>query len=75
MKFGTKVWVKRGGGGKPGTPGSLRNIKGTLIGAFGKDALIRLNEDDPLDTVGWNRKGTVGSWSRSAVTLRGARKA
>jgi len=67
MKFGTKVLVERGGGSKKGTPGCTRFVHGVLIGARGYERFVRLTEDDPLDTVGWNRKGQIGNWSDSVV--------
>ena len=67
MKFGTLVEVTRGGGGAPGTPGSKRVVRGVLVGAYGHERLVRLLEDDPLDTVGWNEAGQIGRWSASAV--------
>lgn len=70
MKFGTPVLVERGGGNPKGTPGSRRFVRGILVGARGNELLVRLTEDDPLDTVGWNKKGMVGRWSRSAVKER-----
>ena len=72
MKFGTKVWVMRGGThSAPGTPGSRHQVAGTLVGARGQHTRwVRLDEDDPLDTSGWNKKGQVGRWSPSAVEPR-----
>lgn len=67
MRFGTKVTVQRGGGGAPGCPGSLREVRGTLVGARGHVCYVRLDEDDPLDTVGWNRRGDIGYWDSSVV--------
>jgi len=66
MKFGTKVLVTRGGKGA----GNLRQVKGVLVGAHGKERLVRLEEDDPLDMSGWATKGCVGHWSASAVVER-----
>ena len=68
MKFGTKVLVTRGSEGRPPeTPGAHRKVRGVLIGARGYERIVRLLEDDPLDTVGWNKAGDVGNWSVSAV--------
>jgi hypothetical protein len=68
MKFGTSVLVTRGGGAPKGTPGCKRQVRGVLIGAKGiHSRWVRLTEDDPLDTVGWNKKGQVGRWSPSVV--------
>ena len=68
MKFGTIVAVKRGGGrALSGTPGSTRQVKGVLVGAKGHTRYVRLLEDDPCDTVGWNKAGQVGYWSASCV--------
>jgi hypothetical protein len=68
MRFGTKVLVKRGGGAPVGKPGCKRYVPGTLVGARGDDRWVRLDVDDPLDTIGWDRAGTVGNWGASAVT-------
>lgn len=67
MRFGTHVLVRRGGSPPAGTPGCLREVKGILIGARGCIRFVRLTQDDPLDTVGWNKAGDVGWWSASAV--------
>lgn len=67
MRFGDKVTVERGGGGAPGTKGSLRKVRGVLIGRRGHESTVRLTQNDPLDTVGWNKKGQVGRWSSSVV--------
>ena len=67
MRFGTKVMVTRGGGARPGEPGSKREVRGVLVGAWDHERYVRLEEDDPLDTVGWNKAGQVGHWSASAV--------
>jgi len=73
MKFGSKVWVQRGSLnprlGDP-QPGCCRRIKGILVFARGNDRWVRMEEDDPYDTVGWNTKGQVGCWGKSAVTER-----
>jgi hypothetical protein len=66
MRFGTKVLVHRGGHDAPG-PGCNRWVRGVLVGAFDHQVEVRLLEDDPLDTVGWNKKGMVGIWERSAI--------
>ena len=67
MRFGTRVIVTRGGGAPAGTRGCTREVRGVLVGAYKKERYVRLLEDDPLDTVGWNRAGHVGHWSQSAV--------
>jgi hypothetical protein len=67
MKFGTKVRVQRGGGAPTGTPGCTRWVRGVLVGARGHERIVRLTENDPLDTVGWNKAGQVGRWSASVV--------
>ena len=70
MRFGSKVWVCRGGSRKPGTPGCARQVEGVLVGATGNVRLVRLAEDDPQDTVGWKKTGDVGYWDASAVRER-----
>jgi hypothetical protein len=72
MKFGTRVWVNRGStGNPPGTPGCVRLVKGILVGAQGCNYRVRLQEDDPLATVGYClKKGDTGWWSESVVTAR-----
>ena len=70
MLFGTKVWVQRGGSIQAGIPGCSRKVRGLLVGAKGYERLVRLCEDDPYDTVGWNKRGMVGRWSVSVVTKR-----
>lgn len=70
MKIGAKVWVLRGGGAPKGTPGCTRHVKGTLVGARGHERFVRLDEDDPLDTVGWKKAGEVGHWCSSSVRAR-----
>ena len=72
MRFGTRVWVRRGSTGNPsGTPGCERLVKGVLVGARGCNCLVRLQEDDPLATVGYClNNGDVGWWSESVVTER-----
>jgi len=67
MRFGTRVIVTRGGGAPPGTPGCKREVRGVMLGALKTEVWVRLEEDDPLDTVGWNKAGQTGHWSRSAV--------
>lgn len=69
MLFGTVVLVTRGGGAPLGTPGCHRTVRGVLIGAQGVHTrIVRLLEDDPLDTTGlWSKAGDVGRWSKSAV--------
>ena len=67
-RFGTEVSVTRGSRHYPaGTPGCLRLVRGVLIGARGNERTVRLLDDDPCDTVGWNRAGDVGYWSASAI--------
>jgi len=69
MRFGTKVWVTRGSPGrKSGASGCLRQVRGTLIGARGHQRTVRLDEDDPWDTVGWRAAGDVGSWLDSQIS-------
>lgn len=68
MRFGTAVLVRRGGGALPGTPGCTRVVKGTLIGRHGHECLVRLTQDDPLDTIGINKAGQVYRWGSSAVS-------
>jgi hypothetical protein len=70
MKFGTPVFVTRGGGNPPGTPGCLRAVRGVLVGAQGYERYVRLTEDDPLDTVGWNKAGQIGHWSDSVISAQ-----
>jgi hypothetical protein len=69
MRFGDLVVVHRGSpGNPPGAPGSLREVKGVLIGALGPQKLVRLLQDDPLATVGYcTKKGEKGWWSTSQV--------
>lgn len=69
MKFGSHVLVERGGGAPSGTPGCRRFVRGILVFRRGNECCVRLTEDDPLDTVGWNKAGQIGRWSKSAVTL------
>jgi hypothetical protein len=70
MQFGEVVAVRRGSpGNPPGTPGSLRTVKGILIGARRLQKRVRLLQDDPLATVEYcTRKGEKGWWSASQVT-------
>ena len=51
MKFGTLVQVERGDSPPPGTPGCHRFVDGVPINAGGDDRIVRLTEDDPLDTT------------------------
>ena len=68
MRFGTIVLVTRGGStAAAGTPGCHRVVRGILIGSLGCNRVVRLLEDDPLDTTGWAKVGDVGHWSKSAV--------
>ena len=72
MKFGCRVAVTRGGSSLPlGVPGCKREVPGIYVFARGHACWVRLLEGDPLDTVGWNRAGMTGQWSRSAVRLAG----
>lgn len=66
MKFGQRVYVLRGSKGRQG-PGALREVLGVLVGAKGNERWVRLLEDDKLDTVGWNKRGMIGRWSKSVV--------
>ena len=61
MRFGTVVRFRRGGAVNG------RIVRGVLVGARGHNVWIRLLHDDPGDTVGWNKAGQVGHWSRSAI--------
>jgi hypothetical protein len=70
MRFGSRVLVQRGGTtAQPWRPGASRKVKGILVFRKGNECWVRLTEDDPGDTVGWNKAGQVGVWSKSAVTL------
>lgn len=69
MRFGTLVYVRRGGGAAPGSPGCARSVLGVLVGARGHERIVRLIEDDPFDTVGWCKAGHVGRWSASCVVM------
>lgn len=71
MKFGSKVFVLRGGSPPPGQPGCFRRVRGILVGARGHERMVRLTEDDPLASIAWCKKGDVGRWSASAVIPRG----
>jgi len=70
MKYGTRVIVRRGSMGRipTGERGCGRDVKGVLIGSRGNEMIVRLSEDDLLDTVGWSMAGDVGRWSKSAVS-------
>jgi hypothetical protein len=71
MRFGTRVWVRRGSHNGNGTPGCLRLVKGILVGARGVNCRVKLQEDDPLATVGYClESGDVGWWSKSVVVAR-----
>lgn len=59
--------IKRGGGAPKGTPGCPRLVKGKYVGAVGHERLVKLLQDDPLDTVGWNKKNQIGHWSSSVI--------
>ena len=68
MKRGAKVLITRGGDrALPGTPGCLRQVKGTFLKEQEHRVEVRLEEDDPLDTVGWTKAGVVGWWCPSQV--------
>lgn len=67
MRFGARVLVRRGSLSRVDGPGHGRWVTGILIGAHGHERLVRLTQDDPMDTVGWNKAGDVGWWSKSAV--------
>lgn len=67
MRFGTAVVLCRGGHIDP-TPGQYRFVQATYIGAVGLQVKCRLDQDDPDDTVGWNKKGMIGMWGRSIMT-------
>jgi len=70
MRFGTKVLVERGGNTRVlGTPGCKRKVRGTLIGAYGYERIVRLDEDDLLDCYGWSKKGDVGHWCDCVVSV------
>jgi hypothetical protein len=69
MRFGTKVQILRGSADRlPGTKGCLREVKGTLVGYLGPDAMVRLDEDDLLGSF-WTKRGDVGHWGKSTVKL------
>ena len=71
MRFGTPVWVHRGGSQPRGKIGCSRWVKGTLIGARGHERLVRLEEDDPLSGFEpWRHRGAVGSWEASQIIPR-----
>ena len=68
IRPGTKVLVTRGSSGRPkGKPGCLRKVRGVVINVTVRGYDVELSEDDPLDTVGWKKKGDVGSWGTDAV--------
>ena len=64
--FGSPVLIRRGGHASP-KPGQFRLVQATYIGACGHEVTCRLEQDDPDDTVGWNKRGMVGRWSRSVM--------
>lgn len=71
MKFGSKVWIARGRLNGDFFFGTLRNIKGTLIGAKDNRMHIRLEEDDVLSSLdGANKRNDIVSCNRSAIILR-----
>ena len=68
MRFGTKVWLKRGSPGQTGM-GKLREVQGVLVGrrAHG-EVQVRLLEDDPFATVEYCTKaGETGWWGASCI--------
>lgn len=72
MRFGTMVLVLRGSTdpNRRGM-GRSREVVGVLVGAMGQERYVRLLDDDPYDTVGWNKAGCVGHWSSSCVRAKG----
>jgi len=67
MKFGTEVYLRRGG--HPGTsPGSFRCIKARYIGAMGHQVQCTLLQDDPLAVAEPKKAGGTGWWTRSIMT-------
>lgn len=70
--FGSSVLLRRGGHAAP-APGQLRYVKATYIGAHGHQVCCRLEQDDPDACVGYcTKKGDVGWWSRSIMSLPNA---
>ena len=66
MRFGTKVYVRRGSNRQAM---NLRDVPGILVGARGCDCAVKLLADDPMATSGIaDKKGDIGWWSRSVVT-------
>jgi hypothetical protein len=70
MRFGTKVWVERGGFMSLSGPGSRRKVKAVLVGAKGVNRRCKLAQPDSGDTIGIRKRGDIGWWPRSAVTPR-----
>lgn len=72
-RVGDLVLISRGGGyAKPGTRGSLRKVRGIVVGARGYDRRVMLLEDDPLSSFAeWSHCGDVGWWSVSALEKQG----
>lgn len=68
MRFGTRVLIRRGGHDHP-KPGQFRYVRATYIGAVEFQVKCRLEQDDPDDTVGWNKKGMIGMWGRSVMLV------
>ena len=73
--FGYSVLLRRGGHDSP-SPGQFRYVKATYIGARGHQVCCRLEQDDPNACVGYcTKKGDVGWWSRSIMSLPNAKSA
>jgi hypothetical protein len=67
--FGSSVLLRRGGHDAP-APGQFRYVKATYIGARGRQVCCRLEQDDQDACVGYcTRKGDVGWWGRSIMSL------
>ncbi len=69
MKFGTIVYIRRGGHPKMRgrEEGCYRLTRAVYIGAHGNFVTCRLLEDDPYSVHGLDKKGDVYNWDRSAV--------
>lgn len=61
MKIGSRVEVLRGSRSRSGK-GSLRHVVGTLLAHECGYVMVRLEQDDPFDTVGWSKAGDIGVW-------------
>ena len=70
MNPGDKVWVRRGSRRVKDQPGCERRVRGTLVSEIEHQREVRLEEDDPYDTVGWRNAGDVGWWCTQSVTHR-----